>query len=161
MKLSSLFFILVLPLLAISCSFPERSRSIIPPTNERDLCRYDENYYYSTTFDFCFRYPSQDWQKTKTSLPKDVPGSNLTSIDFFLPNSLNENLLAFTLYITSPSEQSLAVFNDNNIMPVYDAPPYLIGYQTRDDETDKLIHARISEVPEMLERLQVFATTPY
>lgn len=162
MKPPTLFFILIIPLIGISCSFPQRSKSILPPTNVRDLCRFDESYYYSTTFDFCFRYASPEWKIAKTSLPRDLAGTNITFIDFFLPDSNNESMQVLTLFITRPSEENLAILKEDNIIPVLNTEPYLIGYkQAVEFSLDESINPRLQEIPKMLKNIQVFATTPY
>lgn len=162
MKPPTLFFILIIPLIGISCSFPQRTKSILPPTNERDLCRYDDSYYYSTIFDFCFRYASPEWKIAKTSLPRDLAGTNITFIDFFLPDSDNESTLVLTIFITRPSETNLAIFKEGDIIAARNTDPYLIGYKSRQDSIeDESLQPRLLEIPKMLENIQVFTTTPY
>jgi len=161
MKIFTLFFILALPLTAFSCSCPQRIRSIIPPTSEQELCRYDENFYYSTTFDFCFEYDSDEWKKARVSLPKDVAGTTLTSIDFLLPDKEEQYHLVFTLYLAGPTEQNISLFKDENIATVPDTDPYLMGYRiTNKNSLPEKIQPLVDEIPEMLTGIDVFTKTP-
>jgi hypothetical protein len=120
----------VIMLTGISCSFPfpERTTSIIPPTNEEELCTQDNRYYYSSYFRFCFEMANEKWQKRViTSLPRSEIGTSITAIDFFIPDDNDDLSLMFTLYVNRLSQINKEVFNEFGINTVYQDKGTLIG----------------------------------
>lgn len=147
--------LLLSPLLGLSCVLPQRTHSILPPTNERILCQEDNRFYYSQTYDFCFRYPSDVWQAVTRTGSRTIPDTSITGNTFSLP-IMGVAHPVFTLYVTAYAEEQRQSLLDQGLTIVYDADPYVIAYayaQTFPPELESLK----PEINSMLRTINVFA----
>ncbi len=145
---------LVLAGSGLSCTLPQRVRTFIPPTSERDLCQWDDRFFYSSVYDYCFRYPSEDWKRVTSTGPRTLIGTSITANTFSLTTA-ETAIPIFDLYVTGFSEQARQEMAAQNINIAYDADPYIIGYIVREPTEETALYA--AAVPRMMEYLQVFA----
>lgn len=154
--IKKLWPVVFLALLGTSCPIPERVRTLLPPTNERDLCKWDANFYYSSVYDFCFRYPSADWEQVKNTGSRN-PGIGPVTVNTF---SLPEGGLSkpiFSLYVTGYSDVQRKAMAELAADIVYDNDPYIIGYVIAEQPNEKT-QALADEVPKMMKSIKVFAS---
>lgn len=145
----------LLSFVGVACNLPERIRTILPPTNERDLCLWDNRFYYSKVYDFCIRYPNDDWKQVKNTGSRAVLNSPFTANTFsYVEDGVPK--VVFVLYVTGYGQKNRERMQKEGITIAYDADPYLIGYVIPPDQ-DKLVEAFAKQVPKMLENIQIFA----
>ncbi len=153
--IKNLWPVLFLAFLGVRCILPERARTILPPTNERDLCKWDASFYYSNVYDFCFQYASADWEQVTNTGSRNPGISSFTVNTFSLPQAQSSKPI-FSLYVTGHSDLQRAVMNELKAAIVYDADPYIIGYVLAEQPNEQT-KALAEQVPEMMKSLKVFA----
>lgn len=141
-------------LLGTSCTLPQRAHSILPPTSERDLCRDDRRFYYTPVFDLCFRYAEDGWSDVTASPLTTVPGTGITSINFFLPEN-DRPTRVFTLYVTGITDHDRQWFQEAGITLIQDEQNYLIGYASS-PTLPPVLEQRVLDIPKMMDSLKTF-----
>lgn len=137
-----------LAVMGLSCTFPQRTKTFLPPTNERDLCQWDDRFFYSTVYDYCFRYPD-GWTNVTNTGPRTLTGSSVTVNTFSMPvNGVIAPI--FDLYGTAYGEQNREEMGQLGVTIAYDADPYIFGYNVLEPTYAK-------EVQQMLQNIEVFA----
>lgn len=119
----------LLPLLGSGCLVAQRPHTFIPPTSPYGECGTIEPYFYSTIYQFCIGAPNDNWSRVSVSLPMEILGTDIITFSFF---SVEEDQKIFTLYISEPSEDSLTLFQREQI-PVIHQEPYIVGYTLNPD----------------------------
>lgn len=141
--------------LGLSCDFPQRTQTFIPPTNERDLCKTDARFYYSESYDYCFRYASNQWSDVLHTGDRET-GITSTTANTFYTSRNGERVNLFTLYVGPSNESTKTSFTSESIMIVHEHKRFLIGYQVELGAND-IIPTLVSEVPATVESLFFFS----
>lgn len=151
-----LLLCLFLGLTGVSCALPQRTHSILPPTNERDLCKTDRRFHYSATYGYCFRFGDEAaWTRVQSTGPHDTGIESVTSEDFFI-NADEQTQILFTLYVGPASETVIQSMTDNQITVIRSAQPYAIGYAVAPAAHD-LQPTLAAQIPNMLHEIYFFA----
>jgi len=141
--------------LGLSCDFPQRTRTFIPPTNERDLCKTDDRFYYSASYDYCLRYASNQWSDVLHTGDRET-GITSTTANTFYTTRNGERVNIFVLYVGPNNDSTKEAFDSQSIIIAHSHPRFLIGYQVEPGAND-LVPTLVSEVPATMESLFFFS----
>lgn len=125
---------LLCSLLGVSCVLPQRTKTFIPATNERDFCKTDRRFIYADAYDYCFRMPDLGWDQVIHTGHRDTAIPSVTSDDFFLRDGEQRTLL-FTLYVGPTNDRVSKTFMDEQIVIAHQNPQYTVGYIIDADAT--------------------------
>ncbi len=141
--------------LGLSCDFPQRTQTFIPPTNERDLCKTDSRFYYSPEYDFCFRYASNQWTDVFHTGDRET-GITSTTANTFYTTRNGERVNLFVLYVGPSNESTKTSFTSESIIIAHEHSRFLIGYHVEPGANDR-VPTLVSEIPATMESLFFFS----
>lgn len=141
--------------LGVSCDFPQRTQTFIPPTNERDLCKTDARFYYSSSYDYCFRYASTQWTDVSHTGDRET-GITATTANTFYTMRDGERVNIFVLYVGPNNASTKQAFASESITIAHEHTRFLIGYQIEPGANGR-VPTLVAEVPATIESLFFFS----